>query len=216
MTRAVLSGAAIIAAVGIFLWQTSRVSPSEKIFEGRTKLPEAGALCPWRQPEADLKELFPKATHYKAETRILSGLRSELALRLGRTPTGDENALRLYRVYEGKSMIGTVLTSRVKGQYGAIELVLGADSLGHVNGWHLQRLREPDSVAKALETPAWQGWFKGKDAESNWQIDDEIRAMPVEAQPSAQAVAQGIRTLLILLATADRSEAQGLVARPHH
>jgi len=217
MTRLVLSGVGVGAAVLAFAgWQIARVSPSEKVFEGQAKPPQAGPLCPWRQPETDLKELFPSATRYEPETRILSGLRTELAQRLGRVPTGDENALHLYRVYGENSELGTVLTRRVKGEYGAIELVLATDPDGRVCGLHLQRLREPESITKALENPAWQHSFLGKSAESTWQTGEENLEVPVEAQHSAQAVAEGVRSLVILLAAADHAGAGGLVAGHHH
>ena len=104
--------ALLFAAV---VWRIGDLSSSEPPFEPKTKMPQAAPLCPWREPESDLKRFFPNATRYEPETRILSGQRLELAERLGRVPTGDENALHLYRSYEEQSPLGTVLTRRVKG-----------------------------------------------------------------------------------------------------
>jgi hypothetical protein len=218
MTRLVFWGAGVGAALLVFAgWQAARVSPSEKLFEGKAKPPEAGPLCPWRQPETDLKELFPNATRYETETRVLSGLRTELAQSLGRTPTGDENALRLFRVFGENTMLGTILTRRVKGEYGAIELVLATDPNGKVSGLRLQRLREPEPIAKALQNPSWQHWFEGKNARSAaLQTGEGIPEVPVEAQASARAVTEGVRSLLILLAVADDSGGRSLMVGPHH
>jgi hypothetical protein len=173
-------------------------------------------LCPWREPEKDLKELFPSATRYEVETRILSGLRTELAKRLGRPPTGDENALRLYRVYSDKAMLGTVLTRRVKGEYGAIELVLATDLNQKICGVRLQRLREPEAIAQALENPSWQHAFQGKGAESSWQLGQDVPQVPAEAQASARAVIDAASSLLVLLAAAEQDGARPLTAEHHH
>ena len=99
MSRTVLFGVGALAALlGVVGWRVVRPSPAETLVEARAQPPEAAPLCPWREPQADLQQLFPTATRYEIETRILSGLRLELAQRLGRAPTGDENALHLYRI----------------------------------------------------------------------------------------------------------------------
>src|SRR5437868_2078196 len=91
---------------------------------------EVAPLCPWRDPENDLRALFPAATGYTIETRILSGVRPEMARRLGRPPAPEENALRVYRIAASKQLAGWILTQRISGEHGAIELVLGLDDLG--------------------------------------------------------------------------------------
>jgi hypothetical protein len=217
MSRFVLGATVVLAAGLVFLgWRAERLSTSEEVFQGRTKPTEPAPLCPWREPEKDLKELFPKATRYEVETRILSGLRTELTHRLGRAPTGDENALRLYRVYNGTTVLGTVLTRRAKGEYGAIELVLATDANGRVSGVRLQRLREPEPIARVLEDPSWQLSLQGKDAESSWQLGQDVPQVPPEAQASARALLDGARSLLILLATAENHGAHRLTAEHHH
>ena len=216
-SRSLLLIFVLVAAGSTFLSLRSRRSLlTEIVFEGKTKPPEAGPLCPWREPEADLKAFFPKATRYQIETRILSGLRTELGQRLGRSLTGDENALSLYRVFEGDARVGTVMTRRVKGDYGAIELVLATNPAGQVCGMRLQRLREPESIANALTNPGWQHSFMGLTCESAWQVGDDITDVPTEAQTSARAVVEGARSVLILLAAADQSQSQSMVAKQHH
>ena len=120
MSRPFIFGAGLLALLfAAVVWRIGDLSSSEPPFEPKTKLPQAAPLCPWREPASDLQRFFPNATRYEPETRILSGQRLELAERLGRMPTGDENALHLYRSYEEQSPLGTVLTRRVKGAYGA-------------------------------------------------------------------------------------------------
>jgi hypothetical protein len=174
----------------------------ETLVEAHARPPEAAPLCPWRAPQADLQQLFPTATRYETETRILSGQRLELARRLGRTPTGDENALHLYPVYREQTALGSVVTRRVKGAYGAIELVLAADTGHRVCGLLLQRLREPEPIARALQDPNWLHSFHGEGADAAWQLGGDIPDVPPEARASARAVVEGARSALILLDTA--------------
>jgi Na+-translocating ferredoxin:NAD+ oxidoreductase RnfG subunit len=173
-------------------------------------------LCPWREPETDLKLFFPEATRHELETRILSGLRLQLAARLGRTPTGDENALHVYRIYHDQTPLGTVLTRRAKGAFGAIELVLAVDTNGTVCGLRLQRLREPESIAVALQNPDWLRSFEGKRADSTFKLADNIPDVAAEARVSAEAITDGVRSLLILFAAAYQSNTQNPVAARHH
>jgi hypothetical protein len=153
-----------------------------------------------------LKLLFPPATGFQVQTLILSGLRTELFKQLGRPATGDENALHLYRVYAGPTPQGVVLTRRVKGAYGAIELVLAVNTNGRVQGLRIQRQREPENIALAINDPAWLESFVGKTSGSSWQLGGDVPDVSEEARTSAEAVIQGTRSLLILLAAATKAD----------
>jgi hypothetical protein len=211
-----MAGLVLGLALGFVKWR-SRTSPSsEVVFEVKAKPPVAAPLCPWRDPGADLWRFFPGASGYQAQTRILSGRRSELAQRLGRPPGADENALSLYRVYEQSTLAGTVLTRRVKGPHGAIELVLAVDRDGRVCGSRLQRQREPEEVAGPLEDPAWRNSFEGKRADNPWKLGVDLPEVTPIAREAAQAVGEGARDLLILLAAADDPDHAGPLAARHH
>lgn len=213
----ILFAAVLILVVGGIIWRINESSSAPELpFESKIKPPQASPLCPWREPEADLELFFPSATRYEIETHILSGLRLELAERLGRAPTGDENALQLHRVYHEQSPLGTVLTRRVKGTYGAIELVLAVANDERLCGLRLQRLREPATVESALQDPEWRGSFKGKGSDNSWKIGHDIPEVPAEARASAEAIVDGVRSLLILLAAADHPRSRVPVAAPHH
>lgn len=216
MRRLLFAGALVVAVCVAFVgWRTVGVLSSDTFTESKAKPPEAAPLCPWREPETDLKAFFPDATRYHGETRILSGLRLELSERLGRPPTGDENALRVNRAYRNEIPLGSILTRRVKGDYGAIELVLVTDTNRNVRGLRLQRLREPEPIASALQDPKWLGSFVGKRAEDLWRPGKDMPDVPPEAQSSAGAVIDGVRSLLILLTAADESQTKNL-AEAHH
>lgn len=159
--------------------------------------------------------LFPTATGYKVETRILSGLRLELGERLGRAPAPDENAFHYYSIYREETPLGTVLTRRIKGEYGAIEMVLATDPERRVCGLHFQRLREPEPITRAIENAEWRRSFAGKRAESQWKLGGDVPDVPAEARASAEAVLEGARSLLILLETADRAQVTRKAAEHH-
>jgi hypothetical protein len=161
-----------------------------------------------------MQTFFPGATGYQAETRTLSGLRLEMARRLGRQPTAEENLLQLNRVSREQELLGYVLTQRVKGEYGAIELVLAVLTNGQVQGLRLQRLREEEVVAGALQNPAWLGSFRGKSAKNDWRLGHDIPEVVTEARSSAQAVVEGVRGLLIRLETSQVSNVPHLHDRP--
>lgn len=207
----VFGGGALAVVLAVAAWRISESSRSPEIpFQTENRPPSLGPLCPWREPEHDLKLFFPEATRYEQKTRILSGQRVELAEQLGRTPTGDENALHVYLVYREQTPLGTVLTRRVKGEFGAIEVVLAVGTNQQICGLRLQRLREPAASAAALQDPQWLGSFVGKGAGSSWKSGPEISDLPGAARVSAGAIVDGVRSLLILLATANQKEL------PHH
>jgi hypothetical protein len=75
-------------------------------------------------------------------------------------------------------------------------------------------LREPPAVVSALENPDWLRQFEGRTHRSGWGSDD-LRELPPEAHSSGRAVADAIRSLLVLLAISERAPPSGPV-KPHH
>jgi len=217
MSRLLILGAGTLVLLLLIVgWRIIESSnPPEIPFQTKNTPPPPAPLCPWREPESDLKLFFPDATRYELETLILSGQRLELAERLGRAPTGDENALHVHPIYRDATRIGTVLTRRVKGAFGAIEIVLAVNAHGAVCGLRLQRLREPEPIAAALQNPAWLRSFDGRRGDGSWKPEGRIPEAAPEARASAEAIADGVRSLLILLATFDESRSQSPVATPH-
>jgi hypothetical protein len=178
---------------------------TEAVFAPKSSRKEAAPLCPWREPEADLRRFFPGATQYRAETSILSGMRVDLARRLGRPVLPEENALRIYRVLSEGVVVGMVLLRRVKGEHGAIEIVTAVDPQGQVRGVRMQRLREPPLVSETLESAAWLRSLQGQTASSRWQLGSGIDDVPPPARKSAQAILDAVRSLMVLLEAANRS-----------
>lgn len=215
--RAVLYGVAGLGLLtAVFFWRTRGISSTSEVpFEAQSKPPEAAALCPWRSPEADLLLFFPEATRHETETRILSGRRLELQKALGRAPAPDEIALHLHRVYRGWELLGTVLTRRAKGEFGGIEFVLAVDRGGLVLGVRLQRQREIEAVASALENPTWLKSFAGKTARDAWKLGSDIASVAPAAEASARALLEGVRSLLVMLALAEQAESPAKATHHH-
>ena len=160
-------------------------------------LKSAAPMCPWRDPEGDLKTLFPGADSYKQETLILSAVRVEIQKRLGTGAGPETNALYVYRVSQGAMPRGVILVRRTSGEYGAIEAVVGRDADGKIVGVRIQRHREPPQIAAALTDAHWLGAFVGKTDANAFRVGGDLPAVPPAAQKSADALAQCIRALLI-------------------
>jgi hypothetical protein len=154
-------------------------------------------MCPWREPQVDMKRFFPGATHFRYETSAFSNKLSNVRKRLGRWPTADEHPLYWHRVYGKKQPLGAILTKRVKGEYGAIEIVLAIQD-NKVAGMRIQRMREPQSIAQTLNSANWQRSFVGKTSRNGWQLGKDVPSVQPEARNSAQAVIEAVRTLLVL------------------
>ena len=216
MSRLVLLGAgACVLMIGLAAWRLHENDSTDSPLVVKTKPPEAAPQCPWREPEADLKSFFPEAIDYRLETHILSGARAELGARLGRVPTGDENLLRTFAVSSGDQFIGNIMTERVKGEYGAIEFVLATDPQGVVRGLRLQRIREPDVVEKALSAQAVSEWFIGRCSTNSWAAGSGLPPVPRAAEPSARAIVEGARSLLVRLEIATTLSREGSGTHQH-
>ena len=189
----------IVAALWI-----SRSTPTLSPVEGESKrFPkgENSPICPWREAQRDLRTLFPHATQYTMETRILSQFMGTIHKRLNRPMTVDENPLRIYRATDGTRAMGAVLVKRVKGEHGGIELVTGIDPQGRVCGVLIQSQREPEPVAQAIKT--WLPHFVGKTAGSPLSPGDDLPEVAPEGRATANAIAEGVRSQLTVFSFAE-------------
>jgi len=165
--------------------------------------PDASPVCPWREPQRDLAALFPPATNYFTETRIVSRLTVEVEKRLGRHLNTDEKPPRVHRVRHQEQLLGSVLVTRIKGDHGGIEIVTGVETNGTVRGVLIQSQREPESVAKVITGAQFLSAFAGKSAASPLRLGEDLPEVPTEAHASAQAIAEGVRGQLIVLSFAE-------------
>ena len=220
MRRTYFLGGLLILVLAAAFFFLKAGSSTETVFEPKITVKEAAPMCPWREPDSDMKRFFPAANRRQTEVRILSGARLELEKRLGRPVAPEEQAFYLNQIYEGRELLGTILTKRVKGEFGAIEIVLAVNPRGEVSGVKLQRMREPRATAEFLENPAWLGRYAGKGADQIVMASENgVAGAPVGAKISALAIEKGIQSMLILLEAAERhgaGTARVGVGEAHH
>lgn len=195
------------AATALVLERASNTPPLE-VVDLSDRSSGNPALCPWREPEADLRRFFPgvtAATHHE-ETVILSTLRPRILKRLGPGAAPlQSNTLRVYRIERGGVPLGTIMIDRVAGEHGAIEVVVALGPDRRVRGLHLQRQREPAPIAAALTDTRWQAALKGKGPDDTWEVGKDLPEVPPAARSSAVALARAVRTLLVSFDIAETS-----------
>ena len=196
---------ALVSACVVFL--LVRHSRSNVVPESPRPINASGVdvlpVCPWRDPQRDLSALFPGATNYLLESRIVSGMTVEIVKRLGRHMNTGENPLRIYRVHGEGQTSGSVLVTRVRGEHGGIEIVIAVNPESAVTRVLIQSQREPELVAHVITNSAWLTSFVGKNARSPLRVGEDLPPVAAEARQSAQAVADGVRSQLIVLSFAD-------------
>jgi hypothetical protein len=220
--RLCIAGVLLVGAVATIASRQESGSTVTTLDAARGPAPtasDAAGLCPWRSADADLKQFFPTATGHLDENLILSRHRAEVASLLGHPPTGTDNILPLHWIVRDQQRLGAIMTRAVRGESGVIELVLAVDANGEVVGARLQRLREPDDVARSLQSPTWLGAWRGKTARSAWQLGRDLPDVPPAARVSAEAVLDGAHTLLVLLEVGSKSSmplsSMSIKATPH-
>ena len=167
--------------------------------------PDVSPVCPWRDPPHDLLALFPPLTNYVVDARIVSRATAAIVKQLGRQMTPDENPLRIHRVQQDGKSVGSVLVTRVRGEHGGIEIVIGIDPTGAVKGLLIQSQREPDAVATAITGAGFLGAFAGKRVSSPLRLGEDLPELPAPARASGQAIAEGVHSQLVVLSFAETS-----------
>src|SRR5207247_598983 len=120
------------------------------------------ALCPWREPERDMRAFFPGGTSYRTELFTLSRFRVEILRQLGPGARIESHSLYVHRILSGSRVLGAVMVRRFSAPHGAMEVVVAVDNNGRAAGVRLQRQREPAEIAKVLSSTAWLNAFKGR------------------------------------------------------
>jgi len=158
---------------------------------------ETPGMCPWRDPKADMQTFFPSSTRYEQRMLIFSDLRVEIMKALGPKTPIDANGIYNYPVYNSKGRVGTIIPQRFPGEYGVVEYVAAFNPSGKIVGLKVQRLREPDATAKAIESKSWLAAFDGRDMQSGFVLGTDIPQVPPSASTTAQAFVDSVRRLTI-------------------
>ncbi len=153
-------------------------------------------VCIWRDPDKDIKKIFPQATGYKSVVRRYNKKEKEIIEKLiNKELDPDETEFTFYLIFMNKKRIGTVLTHTEKGQYGAIEVVIGLDSLNRVQKVLIQRDREIKS--KELRSENFLNQFKGKSFKDTIEINKTIK--PIKgAEKASKSIAFSVKKMLII------------------
>jgi len=155
-------------------------------------------ICVWRNPERTMARIFPEARDYKTVTREISPQKREIIEeRLGsQLLPGQQETFQYYELLDMKgSLLGYIIASAQRGEFGVIEFVFGLDRDIKINGIYIQRARERDREFRKRE---FLKQFIGKGVQDvdKMQIGKDIKA---EKTTGTTAVILGIRKELITL-----------------
>ena len=148
-----------------------------------------------------MQKIFPEARDYKTRTLKMTPERiGAIERALGEALHASER--REFDVYDivgevrGKpEKLGTIMALAGKGEYGAIEVVIGVDPSGKVLGAYIQRSRE--RATKALQAPEFLEQFAGKTQKHDFNIGKGIKPAGAGAEAASQVVSFVIKKMLV-------------------
>ncbi len=111
-------------------------------------------LCVWRNPERTMTRLFPKADDYRTvNVDISPEARAEIEKTMGfELLPGQQESFQYFEMLDKDSrQLGVVIAASQKGEYGAVEFVVGVDNQNRIVGMYIQRSRERDRSFKKKE-----------------------------------------------------------------
>lgn len=159
--------------------------------------PASAALCVWRNPDRDIRELYG-ADSYKTLWVKVGNKRAVLEKRIGSKLDPDETEFRFWPVYKNGKRVGTITTHLGKGDYGAIEVVIALkhdDRKVWVSAVRIQRDRE--KYRKELHSEAFLKQFSGKTSQDPLQIGKDLKAAHPKALQGSRVVALSVKKLLV-------------------
>lgn len=152
-------------------------------------------VCVWRDPERTMQRIFPAARDYKTVTTKMNPDRIA-AIEKGIGVPLDDSEKREFDRYEitgsDGGQLGTILALAGRGEFGAIEVVIGVNPAGRVVGVYIQRSRE--RVTRALQAPDFLNQFAGKTKNDGL---DSIKPASPDAEAASRVVAFVIKKMLV-------------------
>lgn len=151
-------------------------------------------VCVWRDPERTMQHIFPDARDYKTvivklTPQHIAAIEKTLGAKLDPAETREFNFYDITGVVDKRAAkLGTVIALAGKGEYGAIEVVVGLDTANRIAGVYVQRAREKGR--KALETDAFLKQFLGK------KYDDDILGQLRPASPDTIAASRTVAAVV--------------------
>lgn len=108
-------------------------------------------LCVWRNPERTMTKIFPDAKDYVTVNETINPEQLKKIEAQTGFPLlpGQRDKYQYFKMTgEGGKTIGTIIAASQKGEFGAIEFVVGVDTKGVIKGLYVQRARERDQQFK--------------------------------------------------------------------
>lgn len=192
----------LVLGVAAILHLTNSLEPTT-VYEPPIEQITPASPVPWRDAGDDMTNWFPGATQYHAHDVILSDKRAQLRAQLGRELNPGEMELHTYLVMSNKVQLGTVITRRVKGVHGAIEMAVGIDPQGKLKSLKIQRIREPEEIIKGLAEYHLEDRFVGFSVTNDFTAGNGTRN---SAHELAQAVAAEVKGSLVLYAAGNDTD----------
>ena len=124
--------------------------------------------CTLRNPDRDIRRLFPKSTDYRSyfisvKERGGSELHNKLKDRLGDDLDPVYEAIDIpysyYEILKDRERIGYVFGVTQKGRYGGMQLILATDTGGKILHFYYQKLSTP--ARKAFSSTDFTDKFEG-------------------------------------------------------
>ena len=149
-----------------------------------------------------MQRLFPQARDYKTVTVKMTPERIA-AIERGLGEPLEASEKREFDRYEitgaDGGRLGTVLALAGRGEYGAIEVVIGVNPAGRIVGTYIQRSRE--KATRVLQAPEFLNQFAGKTRTDEF---DGIKSAP-GAESASGVVAFVIKKMLVFQDVLSRS-----------
>ncbi len=137
-----------------------------------------------------MTRLFPDAKDYKTEiVKISETQRKQIEQNLGyELLPGQRETFQYFTMLDGKGRrLGMVIAASQKGQYGAIEFVVGVDTNNVMNGLYIQRARERN---RSFKKKPFLDLFKGRNILPASSIPKLYQG---EESPGTNAVIRGLQ-----------------------
>lgn len=157
-------------------------------------------VCVWRDPDKTMSKLFPEARDYVTITKkltqeIVASIEKQLGTKLDDSEKAEFNFYDLRALKDGKpTSVGTAMALAGKGEFGAIEVVIGVDLQGKIRAVYIQRSRE--KASKALKSDAFLKQFTRKSVADPLEFGKDIKGLP-EAPKAAEVVRLTIKKMLL-------------------
>lgn len=148
-----------------------------------------------------MQRIFPAARDYKTITvkltpETIAAIEKAIGGPLENSEKSEFNFYELTGTVGGKTQrIGTIVALAGKGEYGAIEVVIGVDEGGKIVGTYIQRARE--RATKALQSKSFLEQFVGKTKDGDFDVGKAIVPASPEAEAASRVVAFVVKKMLV-------------------